>query len=340
MENFTCCKCPEPILTKESMFRCSSCEESLHFACGGVSEAQYRKLSQEKRANTKCNGCKTETRRTVRSTSTSRKENAPPTANVSKPGLTPGETLLMEELRQIKVELQEFKNIQSKVAGIYEEFKEFKTTITFFNSKMEGFEDELKKAMHKLKSVDSVQKKNLELEAKLTMLEFKIDEQERQQNNFVAEIRGIPEAEGENLQNLLFNINQEIRTATTKNDVESTFRAPGRPTPTKIRPIIVRFKDIHLRDEFLSSVKRYNLNATSKEEKLNTSSIGLSGPRTPVYISEHLTSTNKRLLYLAKKMATEKKFAYVWAKAGRVYVRQTTETRAVLITSENILLTL
>lgn len=159
MENFTYSKCPEPILTKESMFWCSFCEDSLHFACGGISEGHYHKLSQEKRSNIKCSGCKTEPRRTARSTSTSSKENAPPPTNVSKPGLTPGETLLMEELRQIKVELQEFKNIQTKVTGLYEEFKEFKTTITFFNSKMEGFEGELKEAMHKLKSIDSVQKK-------------------------------------------------------------------------------------------------------------------------------------------------------------------------------------
>lgn len=283
------------------------------------------------------------TRSTTRSTSTSNKENSAIPDSGSKAGSPPGDaqySLIMDELRSIKSDLQGFKNIQTKVTALFDEFKDFKTSITFFNTKMEDFEANLKKTMEKVKNIDVVQIKNSELEAKIMMLEAKMDDQERQQKNFDIEIRGVPEIEGENLQNILFNISKKINTTTTTNDIETSFRAPGRTIPTKTRPIIVRFKHVHLRNDFLNCTKKYNMNAVLKEDKLNTSSIGLSGPRTPVFISEHLTSTNKRLFYLAKKTATEKKLAYVWIKSGRVYIRQTPESRAILITSENTLLTL
>lgn len=177
--------------------------------------------------------------------------------------------------------------------------------------------------------------KNNVLEKKVNELQEQIYEQERQNTETCAEIRGITEIQEEKLNDIISNLNNAIKL--NKNDIEDSYRAPGKSNPTALRSIIIKFKNPTGRDAFINEAKKYNKDAASGDERLSTSKIGFSEPRMPVYINELLTTQARRMLYLSKSLERNNNFAYVWVKAGRVYIRQQADSRAIQIRSENMI---
>ncbi|CAH0397248.1 unnamed protein product [Chilo suppressalis] len=56
------------------------------------------------------------------------------------------------------------------------------------------------------------------------------------------------------------------------------------------RSIVVKLQTTRKRDEILAAVSKFNKN--NQDDKLNTSSLGYGGKRSPVYVSEHLSPYN------------------------------------------------
>ncbi|KOB65182.1 Zinc finger DNA binding protein [Operophtera brumata] len=56
--------------------------------------------------------------------------------------------------------------------------------------------------------------------------------------------------------------------------------------------------------------------------KFTTEHLHLSGPATPIFISENLTSKMKRLFYLAREAAKAKDYKFCWVSHGKIFVRR------------------
>lgn len=84
------------------------------------------------------------------------------------------------------------------------------------------------------------------------------------------------------------------------------------------------------RDELLAAVVKYNKNK-EKVNKLNSNDLGIAGPRSSVFVSEHLTPTNKYLHAAVRKRAKEANYRFVWVRNGRIFVRKSEEDANVIL---------
>lgn len=250
------------------------------------------------------------------------------------------EMLILAELAEIKKNYKKINTIEETMTNLSKEitarFEEYKTSLNFFYDKIDDFEKKVAQTEKKVKELSTMDIKHKVLEQKIHELQEQLDEKERQNMQTSAEIRGIPEIQDEKLNDIIFNINNAIKL--NKNDIEDAYRAPGKRNHSATRSIIIKFKNQNGREEFLNEAKKFNKNAENSADRLNTSKIGFSGPKMPIYINEHLTTHAKRMLFLSKQIAKKNHFAYVWVKAGRVYIRQQADSRAIFIRTENTIL--
>lgn len=194
--------------------------------------------------------------------------------------------------------------------------------------------------VHDLEATNSkLEKRNSDLEMRIDVLENQMEKIDRQNKSKNVEIRGIPEINGENLNNYIFNIRKITNSHNESNNIDAAYRINQKSKKDQRRPIVVKFKTSIDRDDFLRDIKNYNKQAPNREDKLNTSLIGIAGPSSQIYISEHLTFRAKHLWFLARKATHENWFKFAWTKGGQVYVRKDNGTPAIIIneTNKNIL---
>lgn len=90
--------------------------------------------------------------------------------------------------------------------------------------------------------------------------------------------------------------------------------------------IIIQFKTREARDMWLTKKKeRKNL---TNGKILGTSS------KDKVYVNEHLTNSNKRLLWLAKNKARAAEWKFVWFANGKILARKKEGQKAIWIRDE------
>lgn len=90
--------------------------------------------------------------------------------------------------------------------------------------------------------------------------------------------------------------------------------APHSGRPARI---VVRLRNRQTKEAFLSAIKNCNSSA-NEANRLTTASIGLPGTTQRIFITDHLSPRNKRLLGLVKEAAREKQYAYVWVKNSKL----------------------
>lgn len=190
--------------------------------------------------------------------------------------------------------------------------------------------------VHDLEDTNNkLEKRNHDLEAKIDVLESQMEQIDRQNKSKNVEIRGIPEINGENLKNYIFNIKKKTNSNEESNNIDAVYRINQKINKDQRRPIIVKFKTSNDRDDFLRDIKNFNKQATNREDKLNTTLIGMAGPSSQIFISEHLTFRAKHLWFLARKATHENLFKFAWTKGGQIYVRRDIGTPAIIINDKN-----
>lgn len=90
--------------------------------------------------------------------------------------------------------------------------------------------------------------------------------------------------------------------------------------------IIARFRSRDKRSSFL---------AEARKARLTTSSLNFAGREdTAIFINEHLTPDNKKLLGKARELKKEKGWMFVWTENCVVKARKTTNSKVYRILSE------
>ncbi|XP_045450021.1 uncharacterized protein LOC123658719 [Melitaea cinxia] len=163
-----------------------------------------------------------------------------------------------------------------------------------------------------------------DLEARLAQVE-----QDARQNNL--EIHCLPEHKQENLINTVFQLARVVSSPLTDGDILSCNRVqkfnPNSKTP---RTVICRIPSKLKRDNLLAAVLSYN--KANPKQKLNTKLLGFGDAESPVYVSEHLSPTNKSLHAAARIRAKEKLYKFVWVRNGKIFVRKNESAPALVIT--------
>lgn len=240
---------------------------------------------------------------------------------------------LVTDISEIKAQNTK---IQASNAEICKTNAEIERSMSFINQQFEDLK----------KEVEDLKKERQEQRGYIESLERKILDLQYKSRSSGIEIRNVPQSDGETTAGLIktvCNIGQLGGISISETEVRDIYRLPGKNTkgmaaPTT-RPIIAEFTTVQTKHNVLSAIRSYN-NKKSKDNKLNTELIGIPGKRQAVYVDEQLSSSSKKLFYLAREFAKKNGYSFCWVSNGNIFLRKQTGDKQLLINSEKCLLDL
>ncbi|KOB71022.1 Zinc finger DNA binding protein [Operophtera brumata] len=190
----------------------------------------------------------------------------------------------------------------------------------------------------KIENLDDERKK---MSAQIYTLEYKLENYERLSKKYCIEIRNAPKNTKETKSYLFHMINKLNVTLDLQNkgctiQPRDVYRLPNKGNATS-STIVVELFTIVEKETLLRNVKIFSRN---RSDQLNSGALGFKEPRTPIYISEHLTSHAKRLLHLARDFAKTEGYQFCWTSGGRVFLRKKENASHILVKGDETLASL
>ncbi|XP_047020592.1 uncharacterized protein LOC135117403 [Helicoverpa armigera] len=226
-------------------------------------------------------------------------------------------------MKHCDVILKEFKStivsfINSKLEPIKKDMDELKTALTFHTEVFDELNTEHVTIKNTLKSLNN---ENVQLKSTVADLTFKLNYLEQQARSNNLELQCLPEHKQENLYTVTKQLGSVVGCVLKDNDIAHVTRVAKLNTSSpRPRSIVVQLANPRVRDQLLAAVINYN--KKNKDNKLNSSDLGIGGSKTPVYVTEHLSASNKSLHAATRIRAREVGYKYVWVRSGRIYVKK------------------
>lgn len=200
------------------------------------------------------------------------------------------------------------------------ELRTLKESVKFCSDTCDGVREigsyvkELRKEMQRLA------RSNHELRVENEKLSATIEELEQYQRSINLELKGLPLDGDPN--DIVRKIGDAVCENISEADIDICHRVATANTSQK--NIIVRF---------VSRSKRNAVLTKSKKKRIDTTSLGLPGSTSAVYVNEHLTRKNKQLLGAAIARKREVEWRFVWSSGGKILARKEEHADAVKIES-------
>lgn len=214
-----------------------------------------------------------------------------------------------------------------KFDALYSVVNEIKQQNTDIIKSIDFVSEKYEECSLKLQKAEEDRKKD---QAYIQELEARVSYLERSSRYNSIEIRNLPQKPREtkeDLINLVKSIGTAINTDIQTNEIKDLFRFDTKSSSKK--PIIVEFTTVLKKESILEATK--DLRKRRKID-LNTALINLPGPPEPIYLSESLTASTKRIYALTRKFASENDYQYCWTKHGHVFIRKNTTAKVIKIT--------
>ncbi|XP_072937133.1 uncharacterized protein [Epargyreus clarus] len=329
---------------------CASCKQSYDLLCANISLKRFNLLDKDRKNNWNCQEClskqpKTDNSNTlVRATRPANsdedtdhtlREERNVTTRAKKQRSSPDsvesyvtESKLREIIKQEITQLvsEQLANISLQISGFHE-------SLSFLNKQYDVL---LQMVNERNETINTLVKKNDNLESQVKTLTDRIGQVEQNMRSSNIELNGIPEHKTENLIKTIQQLGSLVESPFEDSDILHVTRvAKLNKESDRPRSVIVKLRSQRRRDELLAAVIRYNKN--KRDDKLNSGHLGIGGRRVPVFVSEHLTPTNKHLHAAARKKAKETGSKFVWIRDGRIFVRKNEQSPAIFIKNEESL---
>lgn len=339
------------------------CRRAYHLQC--LHSTDRASLEGDSVNDWKCPGCRQRKTRGLNSDNVPVGELASPISTESHPNITSRgakrlalstsfeispETVPMitpEEVRKIvsetfRAEIKELASaitssiktsLHDELRSIRNDVLEVKESMNFFNKEYEDLKREHDAGVQKMKSLEN---DNNDMKATISNLQSRLTQMEQRARLSNVEIQCIPENRNENLSKIILQISKVIDCKLKEESVSQVTRiakfdrANARP-----RSIVVEFDNARNRDAFLAA--SINFNRKNPTNKLNTTHIGITGEKKPIFIAEHLSPANKALHAAARIKAREMKYDFVWVRNGRIFVRKNEGADPILIRDNDCL---
>lgn len=207
---------------------------------------------------------------------------------------------------------QKFEKLTSAMATIITQNQEIQKSVDFMTSQYEGL----------VNKVNSLESENLKYRKQVVNLENKLQAIEKHARCSTIEIRNIPKQPNENKQMMtMFVKNIGASLGLEAQILDTEFRDIYR---TKSEALVVEFTNTLRKETIISEYKKFNKTRREKKEpQFNTSQIKLSTTELrPIYISEYLTTKDRRIFYIARESVKNKELAATWTAYGKVYVKK------------------
>lgn len=215
-------------------------------------------------------------------------------------------------------------------------FDEFEKSITLLSDKY----DELLTDYKKLKVDHSkLDKENRSLKTQLVQATIDIEKIKDDVNDLeqysrrdCLEIRGIPYTQDEDTDEIVKQVGDLIDVELVDNDISVSHRLPTyNKTSDGLKrdpAIIVKFTRRSDRDELYQAKKKLK-NKTTKD-------LGLLRYREqPIFISESLTSRNRKIFNLSLQKKKELRFQFIWSSYGKTFLRKDGNSPIISIKNED-----
>lgn len=201
---------------------------------------------------------------------------------------------------------------------------------------------EIKKSMEIMSSqyntlvdkVATLESDNQHYKSHIKSLEAKIDMLERDSKSTSVELRNIPRLEQENKESL----SQVVKTLASVigsvpelqySEIREIFRM-------KNQAILVNFTTSSRKENLVQRFKEFNKEKRqSSKSPIDTSTLTLPGPKKSIYLSEALTMKARRIFYLTRELAKDRKIAATWTSFGKVYIRKDEGQPPIRVTEES-----
>ena len=170
-------------------------------------------------------------------------------------------------------------------------------------------------------TIQSLQKENRGLKARVELLEAKVDAAEQYSRRNCLRIAGVPENQSENTDVYVIDFTRAIDAEVTLDDIERSHRVGKRRDSGRPRDIIVKFSSYRARR------KVYGARTKTKDS-------GYRG----VYINEDLTKSRNMLLMKARNMVKTKHIHSAWSSDGTILVRDLADNKHRIISENDLAL--
>ncbi|CAB3249851.1 unnamed protein product [Arctia plantaginis] len=234
-------------------------------------------------------------------------------------------SVFMSEMTKM---FHDFKNEQElKVSAILASVTDIKKQNSDICASVEYVSKSYDALLEQINHLKSERQENLNY---IRTLENRLEKAERNARSSCVEIRNIPPNKKESKEQLLHTI---IATGRTLNipiesyEVRDIFRIQTKEPDQK--PIIVDFTSVIKKERFIHMYKQF-----TKNTRLTTEHLKISGTCKPIFISENLTPVMKRLFFLCRDFAKVHEYKYCWVSHGKIYLRKTEGAPSFLIKTE------
>lgn len=315
--------------------QCSACLKRLDFPCAGITEGGYRKLG-DRRNTWKCPSCKgsaspsyplpskktpavapTLTPTPVDMESIASQLNILTSQMSSLPALT-------ASVKAIQADISDLKSMKADIADLKllkPELSEMKISVDFIHNSVEALTGRVSEVSLEVESLLKTKDEVHHLQQKIIYLENTMKEFEQRSRLNNIEIKGVPVTSSENLLQVMDKLACLVGVKVSKEHINYIARVPSR-NDKQHKNIIVSIHNRYLRNDFVSAARNC--------KPITPGDIGLKGSNR-IFINDHLTLDNKKLLNEAKSLAKEKNFSYIWVKNSKILVRKNSTSPIIAI---------
>ncbi|XP_052757632.1 uncharacterized protein LOC113514777 [Galleria mellonella] len=340
--------CCDRSTSSTGTLNCQYCKLKYHLSCLNVNKV-LKDISEEDRAKWMCPGCSSKlpkldnTNTPIRSISLAQ-QGCESTLNINTrrggqvvPSSTSGVAIdnirqavreeLSDILEQFKINL--IQQFDFKIKELLDSFNLISDSLTEIQNQQEIINNDVKVNSTRISELES---ENTILKNTICDLNSRIIRIEQHSRASNLEIQNIPEYKSENLFTVVKQIANITNCKVNDSDILLCTRvAKLNSKSPRPRSVILKFASPRLRDNFLAASINFNKKAKNVNDKLNTSHIGISGDRKPIFVVEHLSPTQKAIHAAARSKAKELNYRFVWVKGGRVFMRKTETSEYIVI---------
>ncbi|XP_046970587.1 uncharacterized protein LOC124537740 [Vanessa cardui] len=220
----------------------------------------------------------------------------------------------------------EMTEVKSQIHCIQKSNDEIEKTVVFINKQYDDI----------FKQLEILQKEKLSYRESILNLETKIQDIQRLSRPSSVEIRNVPAVENESVSDLadiITKVSSAVDIPLNSANLRDVYRLPGKSG--SVRPIVAELTSVQTKNQLLTATR--NFNKKHSNDRLSSLSIGLPGERRPIYISEHLPASSRKLFFTTKDFAKLNKFEFCWTINGNIFLRKTTGAKQILVKSEQTL---
>ncbi|KAI5751508.1 hypothetical protein M8J77_008125 [Diaphorina citri] len=313
-----CNHCKNELPEEGDEARCSMCKHGYHFECTTISESSWKTLTKAKKLDWKCHVCRNSLKLplTTRSGATS----SPSQETQRDPTM-----IAMQKLW--KADFAKF------TATLGEKLDEYEKSLEFTAGKMDDIAKDIKVIQQKMIETEQKQNKieaeNKELKTRVRNLEVELKEMGQAALNNKLEISGLPNSANLNVTDVAKKFVEKTGLdpiAVGNYTVEKPFKTQNQDRPNVKASIVVGFKSVETRNQVFGKIRADKIRFKTKDIVPGTSD------ESSVFVNEYLSPYYRKLFYEAKKIKTEKNYAYLWVRDGKILLKKTQESNVMRLT--------